>query len=241
MEKIKRFELEITSLCNAECHVCHRTKNMGKYELTSLTLDDIKNIFPADEDFKENQFLLCGALGDPIANKQCYEIVEYLVSIGGWIEINTNTSLQTTAWWQKLGELSGTTKKVSVWFCVDGHRETNHIYRKNTDFDLIERNMEAYAAAGGIGRWVYIQFDHNEHEVEIAQAHADRLGLGFSLRKGAANHNEKVNVIKKKDKITKEVTIEEKLVIASGENVHSKIDEIQFLRNFVKGTNNENS
>lgn len=239
MKQIKRYELEITSLCNAECHVCHRTKNMGKYELTSLTLEDIKNIFPLEEDLTDFQFLFCGALGDPIANKQCYEIVEHLARRGAFVELNSNTSLQTADWWRKLGELSKETKKVTVWFCVDGHRETNHIYRKNTDFDIIERNMEAYANAGGLGRWVYIQFDHNEHEIDIAKEHAAKLNLSFSLRKGAANANEMFRTIKKKDKITKEVKIEERLIVATGENKHSKLDQIKILQKFVQGDKND--
>lgn len=238
MKQINRYELEITSLCNAECHVCHRTKNVGKYELTSLTVDDIKNIFPRREDIEEKQFLLCGAIGDPVANKQCYEIVEYLVSNNAWVEINSNASLQTTAWWEKLGKLSATSRRVTIWFCVDGHRETNHIYRKNTDFDLIERNMEAYTAQGGIGTWMFIEFDHNEHELEIAKNHAIKLGLKFSTRRGPANKDFQVNTIKRKNKQTGEVTIEEKIVVATGNKVHSKIDQIEELRQFVQEVKN---
>lgn len=238
MKEINRYELEITSLCNAECHVCHRTKNMGKYQLTSLTLDDIMNIFPSKEAIEEKSFLLCGALGDPVANKQCYEIVEYLVKNNGWVEINSNTSLQTQAWWEKLGKLSNQSRRVTVWFCVDGHRETNHIYRKRTDFDIIERNMEAYARQGGIGRWVFIEFDHNEYELPIAKEHAARLGLSFSTRRGPANTDLQVNVIKRKDKKTGQVTVEEKIVVATGNKVHSKLDQINLLRNFAQGDSN---
>jgi len=230
---IKTYEIEITSLCNAECHVCHRTKNAGKFELTSLSVEDIKRMFPSRERIENLHFLLCGALGDPIANKECYEITEYLATNGAWVELNSNASLQTSAWWSKLGKLSKDTGKVSIWFCVDGHRQTNHIYRKNTDFDIIERNMQAYSDAGGNGLWMMVLFDHNAHEVELCREHATRLNFKFSTRRGPANHIPKTNVIKRKDKVTKEVTIEERLVQASGENAHSGKMKMDFLREFL--------
>lgn len=237
---IRKYEIEITSLCNAECHVCHRTKNAGHFELVSLTVDDIKRMFPNRDNINDTHFLLCGAIGDPIANKQCYEIVEYLVSNGGWVELNTNAGLQTTAWWSKLGQLSKDTGRVNVWFCVDGHRQTNHIYRKNTDFDIIERNMQSYSDSKGSGLWMMVLFDHNEHEVELCREQAARLNFKFSTRVGPSNHMPKVNVIKRKDKITKEVTIEEIEITATGNKVHSKIDELDLLRKFVASrTNNE--
>jgi hypothetical protein len=43
----------------------------------------------------------------------------------------------------------------------------------------------------------------------------------------------KTNIIKRKDKLTKEVTIEERLVQASGENAHSGKMKIDFLQEFL--------
>lgn len=239
IKPIRKYEIEITSLCNLECHVCHRTKNPGKFELVSITLEDIKRMFPTRESIYDMQFLLCGSIGEPVANKQCYEIAEYLATNGGWVELNSNASLQTTVWWAKLGQLSKDTDRVNVWFCVDGHRQTNHIYRKNSDFDIIERNMQSYSDAGGQGLWMMVLFDHNAHEVELCKEHAARLNFKFSTRTGPTNHLPKVNVIKRKDKTTKEVSIEEVVVKASGANTHSKLKEIELLRQWEMRLLNE--
>ena len=63
--------------------------------------------------------------------------------------------------------------------CVDGHKETNHIQSKHKMVSL-ERNMNAFSEAVGEyayrAKWVYIVFDLNEHELEIAREHAKRLG-----------------------------------------------------------------
>lgn len=233
IKPIRTYEIEITSLCNAECHVCHRTKNPDNFELVSLTVDDIKRMFPNPDKIKDSHFLLCGAIGDPVANKQCYEITEYLATNGGWVELNSNAGLQTAAWWAKLGQLSNDTKRVNVWFCVDGHRQTNHIYRKNTDFDIIERNMQSYSDANGSGLWMMVLFDHNEHEVELCREHAARLNFKFSTRTGPTNHIPKVNVIKRKDKVTKEVSIQEVLLKATGNNVHSNLEKLDLLKEYV--------
>ncbi len=238
IEDLKTYELEITSVCNASCPGCLRTRHDGNYELLSLTIDDVKRIFPSEEYIKDRQFLLCGALGDPIANKDCYAISEYLISLGGWVLINTNASLETASWWKKFGELSATTRRLDVWFCVDGYKETNHIYRVNTQFDVIQRSMAAYSEGGNgsaSATWVYIIFDHNEHEVELAREHATKLGFKFATRTGAANSLVNwVSNIRKKDKETREVTFEKKVITTTGAKEHTKKDLIIELNNFIK-------
>jgi len=237
IEDLKTFEIEITSLCNASCPGCLRTRHDGGYELLSLSIGDIKRILPSERYIKDKQFLLCGALGDPIANKDCLAICEYITSMGGFILINSNASLETETWWKKLGKLSADTKQLQIWFCVDGYTETNHIYRVNTNFDIIQRSMAAYAEAGGKATWVYIIFDHNEHEVELARAHATRLGFEFATRTGAGNSlTNWVSTIKKKDKLTREVTVKQNVITTSTDKEHSKMAEIRELESFIKTT-----
>lgn len=236
IDDIKRFELEITSNCNAACPGCLRTKEPDNYDILSLTFDDIKRIFPSSHYIKDREFLLCGALGDPVLNKDCFSIIQYIIDNGGSCVINSNASLETATWWNNLGKLSAATNRISMWFCVDGYRETNHLYRVNTNFDKIIENMEAYVA-GGAGRanasWVYIVFDHNEHEVELAREHAAKLGISFATRTGVANSlGGWQSVTKKKDKKTKEVDKKVTWVQATSK-VHSKMDKVIELRNFI--------
>lgn len=237
---IKKYELEITSLCNLECPLCHRTKNIDVIEIASLTLEDIKRIFSNEKQIKGNSFLLCGAIGEPVANKECYEIVEYLTSNGGFCELNTNASLQTSSWWYKLGKLSAETNLVSVWFCVDGHKNTNEIYRINSNFNLIEKNIQSYVD-GGKGKanatWMYNIFDHNEEELDVARSHAKSLGIKFSVRKGVGNSLGFISTKKIKNKETKEITYTNKEIKSTGNLAHSKIELIKNIRKLIDGTN----
>lgn len=233
IDTIKKVELEITSNCNAACPGCARTQNSDILEITSFGLDDLKRMFPHENYIRGKEFKFCGVLGDPIANKECLEMVEYLVLNGGYCQLSTNGGLQSTRWWSRLGALSKNTNLVDVHFCIDGHKETNHIYRVNTLFDVIERNMQAYADEQGQASWIYIVFDHNEHELSTAQDHASQLGFKFATRTGMRNsYHTWVAQIRKKDKTKEEVEI-----TTTGAKEHSKKDKVQELEKFIASYN----
>ena len=233
IDNIKKIELEITSNCNAACPGCARTQNPDILEIDSFKLDDLKTMFPTPRHIKNKQFKFCGVLGDPAFNAECVNMVEYLTDYGGYCQLSTNGGIQNTEWWHRLGTVSNRTRKVDVVFCVDGHRETNHIYRVNTVFDVIERNMDAYAKAGGTGTWMFIVFDHNEHELPLAEAHARKLGFKFATRTGMRNSiHDWIAVVRKKQE--GKVVKEEVVITTTGEKEHSKKEQIIELQKFIE-------
>ena len=251
LKDVKKVELEITSNCNAACPGCARTQNLDLITIDTVTLADIMRLFPDEESIADKNFKFCGVLGDPIINKDCLDIVRYLVVNRGHCQLSTNAGLRDASFWTELGLLSKLTGRVDINFCIDGHRETNHIYRINTDWDIIERNIEAYARAGNdqvwlkdhsngqaLGTWVYIVFDHNERELEIAQEHAKRLGFQFATRTGMRNslHNW-ISDLKRKDKKTKEVKKETTVITTTGGKEHSKKALVQALDEFISIAN----
>ncbi len=234
IDNIKKIELEITSNCNAACPGCQRTIRLGEYEVTGFGIDDLKRLFPTPRYISGKQFKFCGVLGDPAFNDDCLKMVEYIVLNGGRCQLSTNGGIRPPSWWKELGELSNRTKRVDVNFCVDGHRETNHIYRVNTVFDVIERNMTAYSQVGGIATWIFIVFDHNEYELPAAKDHAKKLGFHFATRTGIRNSvYDWVAKIKKKDETQKKVITEEVVITTTGEKEHSKIKEFVELVQFI--------
>ena len=60
-------------------------------------------------------------------------------------------------------------KPDKVIFAIDGLEDTNHLYRVNTNFNKIMENAKAFINAGGIARWDFIAFAHNEHQIEEAK------------------------------------------------------------------------
>ena len=200
---ITQIEIELSTDCNAECPLCARTDlGMTLKGNNNITLEQIKKIFPSREHVYDKEIKLCGVLGDPIVNPECLEICEYLDQFEpDKIAISTNGGYNNPAWWERLAQL----KSVVVDFAVDGHEQTNHLYRINVAWKLLHRNMTAYAQAGGKGAWIFIPFDHNDSEYETALAHAKELG--FVFKKRTSGRNEFNNMKVKPRKHNKEVNI----------------------------------
>lgn len=235
IDSIKKIELEITSNCNAACPGCARTQNPDILEINSFGINDLMRLFPTARHIKDKRFKFCGVLGDPAFNPDCLPMVDYLTLHGGYCQLSTNGGVQTADWWKQLGAISNRTRKVDVVFCVDGHKETNHIYRVNTVFDIIDRNMSAYAQGGGAGTWMFIVFDHNEHELALAEDHAKRLGFKFATRTGMRNSmHDWVAVVRKKDGVTKQVVKQEVVITTTGDKEHSKKEQVKELQQFIE-------
>lgn len=232
IDSIKKIELEITSDCNAVCPGCARTIHADKLEIDSFTLQDLKRIFPDRRHIENKMFKFCGVLGDPALNKEAVDMVEYLTSYGGYCQWSTNGAYQTSDWWVRLGKISSQTKLVDVNFCIDGHKETNHIYRVNTKWATLERNITAYSQSGGLATWIYIVFDHNEYQLDAARDHAKRLGFNFAIRTGMRNSYASwvANIGKKNNQ-------QQKVITTTSSREHSKKKEVEQLIKFIETEN----
>lgn len=242
--KIKKVELEITSDCNAACPGCARTLNKNLLKINSFGLEELQDTFPP-ADYSGMEFKFCGVLGDPAMNEDCVAMVEYLSSHGAYCELSTNGGIQPVEWWSKLGKIASTRPGlVHVHFCIDGHQETNHIYRVNTKFQTVERNIKAYADAAPAehATWIYIVFDHNEHELDAAKVHAKQLGFCFATRTGMRNSYD-TWLAQLQHKENKKIVKETKKITTTGDKQHSKISAVeeldQFIKNYKRNTNND--
>ena len=225
-----KVELEITSDCNAACPGCARTLNKESLQINSFTLQDLQRIFPI-QDYTGYEFKFCGVLGDPIVNPDFLDMVKYLTDLGGYCEVSTNGGYNTADWWRALGLIAAEHPGlVHIHFCIDGHKETNHIYRINTKWNIVERNITAFAetAPEQHATWIYIVFDHNEYELVSAKAHAAVLGFEFATRTGMRNsYHDWIAKLGKKDK-----KVEQKIT-TTGKKEHSKKDVIKDLDKFI--------
>jgi MoaA/NifB/PqqE/SkfB family radical SAM enzyme len=182
LTNIKEIHIEPTSLCNAECPQCARnilgeglnpniqlgSLDMGFFEATFNT-DNIKNI---------DKIFFCGNAGDPCATPDLLKIIQYLKILKKdlVIGLNTNASLKRPEWFSQLGKiLSGPLDYVV--FSIDGLEDTNHIYRRNTNFQKIMDNARAYIATGASAHWDMLVFEHNRHQVEQCQQLARAMGF----------------------------------------------------------------
>jgi len=179
--EIKEVHLEITQRCQAACPMCARNQEGGddNPHLTDaeLSLEDCITIFPTTFIKQLNKMYMCGNYGDPIVAKDTLDVFAYFRSNNSNMNLsmNTNGGAKDQNWWKELALVLGS--KGVVTFSVDGLRDTNHIYRRNVNWDIVERSMRTFISAGGRARWDYLVFKHNEHQVDEAEAFAQELGF----------------------------------------------------------------
>ena len=185
--EIKNLHIELTNRCNAGCPFCGRTSSRpsGVAEFIEnsgwidLQLETLKKI-PWETIERVN---FCGNYGDPAIHPKLIDIVEYIEQFECKVQVVTNGSLRNTEWWTKLAKTM-TRRKSHVRFSIDGLRDTNHLYRRNTNFDTIIKNAQTFIDNGGRATWVFIAFQHNEHQIDEARELAKKMGFKeFELRR----------------------------------------------------------
>lgn len=180
------MHLELTSRCNLLCPMCGRTTGMDgdniklkKRDDLDLTDTDPRVIQQALEDMKPflpNHVFINGNYGDPIMYPYLLEVVKMCKDMGvAQVTLSTNGSAQTEAWWIELASIMRKPDKVI--FAIDGLEDTNHLYRVNSKWNIIMRNAKAFIANGGIARWDFIGFAHNEHQIDEARQLAEDMGF----------------------------------------------------------------
>ena len=188
-EDIRIIHLELTHRCNAACPMCARNIHGGAINpdmpLSEMSLADIKAILLPDFIAGLKRIYACGNYGDPIVAKECIDVFRYLREHGPELNLclHTNGSARRPDWWR---ELAGVMQQGPHYlrFGIDGLEDTNHLYRRGTDWKTIMRSAETFIEAGGRAEWDFLVFKHNEHQVESARQLAQDMGFKeFFVRK----------------------------------------------------------
>jgi hypothetical protein len=90
--------------------------------------------------------------------------------------MNTNGAIQSTFFWHALGLLFNQPQDYCV-FSIDGLEDTNHVYRKNVNWEKLMSNVQAYIAAGGSAHWDMLVYKHNQHQVDACEQLARDMGF----------------------------------------------------------------
>ena len=182
LDNVKEIHIEPTSLCNAECPMCARNvygKMVNPYiRLKSLPLQwSEKNITPKQIK-KLNKVFFCGNVGDPASAPELLDIIAYFKSHNSnlVVGLNSNGGLKTTEWWRKLGQLLDGALDYCV-FSIDGLDDTNHLYRRNVQWQKVVKNTTAFISTGASAHWDMLVFEHNKHQVQEAKEQADQMGF----------------------------------------------------------------
>ena len=181
-DQIKHIHLEPTQRCQAQCPMCDRTNNRHMKN-AEISLNNFMSMVDIDFVHQLNSLLMCGNHGDPIVSNDTLSIFRYLRVNNPkmYLHMTTNAGARDDDWWKELVLILGSRGKVT--FSVDGLEDTNHLYRVNVSWEKVEHAMDVFTQAGGKGIWVYLIFEHNEHQVEEAERMAKLFGLEFVRKK----------------------------------------------------------
>jgi sulfatase maturation enzyme AslB (radical SAM superfamily) len=180
LKSIKVLHVESTDACNAACPLCLRETDVefDKSDAHHLTIEQILKVIDEPTIANLDKMYMCGVYGDPAAGKHTLEIYDYFRKINPNISfgMNTNGSIKDPQWWSEMASFANNQKDYVV-FSLDGLADTNHIYRVNTNWNKIIKNIEAFISAGGRAHWDMLIYKHNEHQVEQAQQLAKYMGF----------------------------------------------------------------
>jgi len=180
MRKIRVLHIEPTDVCQAACPLCARETDVdfNKNNKHHLRVESIQRHFTDKAIAKLDKMFMCGNYGDPAAGRYTMDIYNYFRSVNPDIVLgmNTNGAVQSTFWWHELGKLFNGTKDYCV-FSIDGLEDSNHVYRKNVNWDKLMSNAEAYIAAGGSAHWDMLVYKHNQHQVDACEQLACKMGF----------------------------------------------------------------
>ena len=184
-EDIKIIQLEISNFCNAACPQCPRNYFGGKtiptLPMRKWTLDEFKRIFSAELLNNIQQIYFCGTYGDPLTNRHLVTMCKFLKECNSQIKIgiHTNGGVGNVDTYRQLAAYSD-----FIAFGIDGLEDTNHLYRRKTNWNKIINNAKSYISAGGTAIWDFIVFKHNQHQIQEAQKLSQTLGFkSFNIKK----------------------------------------------------------
>jgi hypothetical protein len=206
-DELTQLHIELTNACNAACPMCtrfHSNSPLIRPDLTieQITIDKFKKYFPPEVIKKLEIVLFCGVHGDPGMARDLYEICEYIAETNPQtaVRMNTNGGMRKPEFWRKLGELFAKQRqdhwRWELTWSIDGLKDTNHLYRRNVDFDTVMANAQAFIDGGGISHWDYLIFKHNEHQIDEAMALSKKMGFTYFYPKKALGVDNGTNLVR---------------------------------------------
>jgi hypothetical protein len=151
---IREIHLEITTRCGVRCSQCARNMNGGRTNpnlpLTELSEHDLRKILIPSFVSQLNKMTICGNYGDATSGKDTYQIIRYFKRCNEILDIQLHShgSARSSTWWGELGKLG-----MTCHFGIDGLNDTNHIYRRGTNWSKIIQNCSSYLYVLGVTRF----------------------------------------------------------------------------------------
>lgn len=188
-DDITTLHLEITSRCSLRCPACLRTHlYFGQTDLKPQDLD-ISIIKKAIENKKFHKIYINGNLGDFTSHKDPIPILELLKNHSEKLSIHTHGSARKPEWWLEVSKYLDRRFDTMI-FSIDGLEDTNHLYRKNSNWKKLYENLKTYISTGNRTRIDFILFEHNQHQYDDMLKFAKNIGVNEIKIKKSKRYND---------------------------------------------------
>lgn len=248
--QIDVIEIELSNLCNAWCPACVRYVqqddglyiNKNIYKQSRILDKDL--ILKAITDPKVNyadrlELRLCGVASDPFTHPELLTILSDIKSArpNTRILIHTNGSLKNQNTYIELAKILD--RRDTVQFNIDGLEDTNHIYRRKTNYQRIMQNAQALID-NNANRikvdWAYIVFPWNNHQIDLATELSKSMGFNkIFFRKSRQPVEDDMDMIAIADRGLKNGKYEDNVVYSDQMEIpnYDSIEDECFSRNLL--------
>jgi hypothetical protein len=189
-ENVEFIDVETTTYCNAFCGSCDRNINGGKLKPTlklAHMSDDVWRSLVTAKNLKNiSRITFDGNLGDASMHPKLLDMLEYLLSVKKdiLVSISSNGGARSPEWWKELAILLNKFSNHNLRFAIDGLEDTNHIYRRNVDWNKLMLNVKSFNKYSNYSVWRCIVMDHNKHQLTQIKDLAKSLGFyGFTTER----------------------------------------------------------
>lgn len=180
---MQRLHVELTNRCTLECPACPRTtwKNTIKRSIkkADLDIDQFGKFLDCQGGRQIDSFTLAGDYGDCIYYPNLIDFIQQFRS--RYFEIHTNGSYKDETFWKGLA--NNLTDRDTVVFAIDGLKENNHLYRKNSDWNSIMLGLDIIANSPARVKWKTIVFSFNYNKLNEIKDFAQSKGAEFIAEK----------------------------------------------------------
>lgn len=173
------LHVEVTNRCILECPACPRTtwkeitkKPVSKSDLSIAAFEKFLDC-PAGQEVE--RLLLCGDYGDCIYYPDLFNFIKKFRHKK--FDLHTNGSRRTTEFWEQLASLL--TKEDTIVFGIDGLEDTNHLYRKNSDWASTMNAVDIMVKSPAHVKWQTIVFSFNQDSLNDIKIFAESKGAEF--------------------------------------------------------------
>lgn len=177
---MNKLHIELTNRCTLACPACPRTtwKELVKrpVDKADLDIDEFAKFLDCPGGRQIDTFVLCGDYGDAIYYPELFDFIKRFRATHKF-QLHTNGSHRDETFWNSLNGLL--TEKDRVIFAIDGLEDTNHLYRRNSNWSSIMQGIDIMVQGPARVSWQTIIFSFNHDQIDKIKEIAESKGADF--------------------------------------------------------------